>query len=88
MSAYVMGLDERDVPMDDILIMHVLDSVDDLCCVIPHARQRQRPQPRYPRLHLAVWCKIQHKNCATWSVTPRPSNGGRTETPVVLERPM
>ena len=78
MGAYVMVLDGRDVPMDNVLVVHVLDSIDDLRCVIPCACQRQRSQPRYPRLHLAVWCKIQHKDYIASSVTPRPRNGRRT----------
>ena len=54
MSAYVMVIDGGKVPVDDILVVHVLDSIDDLRSVVPRTRQRQRPHPRYPRLHLTV----------------------------------
>lgn len=78
MGAYVMVLNGRNAPVDNVLIMHVLDGIDYLRCIVPRARQGQRPQARYPRLHFAVWCKIQHENCLAWSVAARARNGRHT----------
>lgn len=61
-DADAMVLCGRNVPMNDILVVHVLNGIHDLGSIVPRARQGQRSHPRYPRLHLAVWCQIEHKD--------------------------
>lgn len=43
MSLSLMGW--SNVPVDNVLVVHVLDSIDDLGCIIPRARQRQGSEP-------------------------------------------